>query len=158
MYTGETTKKLISQRPKISLLGYTTNTNMTVTSCANALNKENITLKLTREYFIGIFQVVTSYVLFKILYDQSSAGSRKFLIEPETGLISTQGELDRETTSNYTVSTTDKMVLYIHLFMGQSVERPTGAAQVMGSNMYCNERVLFMYFLFFCICREQINK
>ena len=49
---------------------------------------------------------MTSCVLFKILYDQSSAGSRKFAIEPERGLITTQGELDRETTSNYTVSTT----------------------------------------------------
>ena len=55
--------------------------------------------------------MVISYVLFKILYDQSSAGSGKFVIEPEMGLITTQGELDRETTSNYTVSTTDKMVL-----------------------------------------------
>ena len=60
--------------------------------------------------------MVTSYVLFKILYDQSSGGSRKFAIEPETGLITTQGELDRETTSNYTVSATDKMVSDIHLF------------------------------------------
>lgn len=61
--------------------------------------------------------MVTSYVLFKILYDQSSAGSRKFVIEPETGLITTQGELDRETTSNYTVSTADNLVLdIVHLF------------------------------------------
>lgn len=61
--------------------------------------------------------MVTSYVLFKILYDQSSAGSRKFVIEPETGLITTQGELDRETTSNYIVSTADNLVLdIVHLF------------------------------------------
>lgn len=61
--------------------------------------------------------MVTSYVLLKILYDQSSAGSRKFVIEPETGLITTQGELDRETTSNYTVSTADNLVLdIVHLF------------------------------------------
>lgn len=61
--------------------------------------------------------MVTSYVLFKILYDQSSTGSRKFVIEPETGLITTQGELDRETTSNYTVSTADNLVLdIVHLF------------------------------------------
>lgn len=60
---------------------------------------------------------MTSYVLFKILYDQSGAGSRKFVIEPETGLITTQGELDRETTSNYTVSTADNLVLdIVHLF------------------------------------------
>lgn len=61
--------------------------------------------------------MVTSYVLFKILYDQSSAGSRKFVIEPETGLITTQGGLDRETTSNYTVSTADNLVLdIVYLF------------------------------------------
>ena len=60
--------------------------------------------------------MVTSYVLFKILYDQSSAGSRKFAIEPETGLVTTQGALDRETTSNYTVSTTDNMLSDTHLF------------------------------------------
>jgi len=59
--------------------------------------------------------VVTSYVLFKILYDQSSAGSRTFVIEPETGLVTTQGELDRETTSNYTVSTRDKLVSDVHV-------------------------------------------
>lgn len=59
---------------------------------------------------------MTSHVLFKILYDQSSAGARKFAIEPETGLIATQGELDRETTSNYTVSTTDRVVSDILLF------------------------------------------
>lgn len=41
--------------------------------------------------------------IFKILHDQSSAGSRKFVIEPETGVITVQGELDRETTANYTV-------------------------------------------------------
>ena len=44
--------------------------------------------------------------MFKILYDESSAGSRKFVVEPETGLITTQGQLDRETTANYTVSCT----------------------------------------------------
>ena len=60
--------------------------------------------------------MVTSYVLFKMLYDQSSAGSRKFAMEPETGLITTQGELDRETTSNYTVSTRDNMVSDKQLF------------------------------------------
>lgn len=39
------------------------------------------------------------------------------MIEPETGLITTQGELDRETTSNYTVSTADNLVLdIVHLF------------------------------------------
>ena len=51
--------------------------------------------------------------MFKILYEQSSVGSRKFVIEPETGLITTQGELDRETTSNYTVSVKDKIILDI---------------------------------------------
>lgn len=46
----------------------------------------------------------TSYIVFRVLHDQSSAGSRKFTIEPETGLITTQGDLDREVTANYSVS------------------------------------------------------
>lgn len=45
-----------------------------------------------------------TYIVFRVLHDQSSAGSRKFTIEPETGLITTQGELDREITANYSVS------------------------------------------------------
>lgn len=45
--------------------------------------------------------------IFKILHDQSSAGSRKFVIEPETGVITVQGELDRETIANYTVRITN---------------------------------------------------
>ncbi|RMX53126.1 hypothetical protein pdam_00015549 [Pocillopora damicornis] len=45
----------------------------------------------------------TSYIVFRVLHDQSSAGSRKFTIEPETGLITTQGELDREVTANYSL-------------------------------------------------------
>ncbi|XP_073231929.1 cadherin EGF LAG seven-pass G-type receptor 1-like [Porites lutea] len=50
------------------------------------------------------------YFIFKILHDQSSAGSRKFVIEPETGVITVQGELDRETTANYTLKVQAKVL------------------------------------------------
>ena len=35
-------------------------------------------------------------------------------MEPETGLITTQGELDRETTANYTVNVTQISLLSKH--------------------------------------------
>ncbi|XP_022809062.1 protocadherin Fat 4-like isoform X2 [Stylophora pistillata] len=52
----------------------------------------------------------TAYFVFKVLHDQSSAGSRKFTIEPERGLITTQGELDREITANYSLMVEAKLL------------------------------------------------
>lgn len=52
------------------------------------------------EYFS--LQAAVKFI-FKILHNESSPGSRKFVIEPETGVITVQGELDRETTANYSV-------------------------------------------------------
>jgi len=56
----------------------------------------------------------TAKFVFKIVYEESSQHSRKFLMEPETGLITTQGELDRETTANYTLKVQAKVLNTIH--------------------------------------------
>ena len=74
------------------------------------------------EYFC--LQAALKFI-FKILHDQSSAGSRKFVIEPETGEITVRGELDRETTANYTVCIRNLIAPYV-VFSVTYMESPLG--------------------------------
>jgi len=44
------------------------------------------------------------FVVYRIVHNESSQDSYHFSIDPESGVIRTQNNLDRETTSNYSVS------------------------------------------------------
>ena len=88
-------------------------------------NKFYITVCMHLIHICEYFSLqATLKFIFKILHDQSSAGSRKFVIEPETGVITLQGELDRETTANYTVCITNLLAPLYLVFSVTYMEPP----------------------------------